>query len=435
MEIFKMENINLKIKNFGPINEADININDINIIAGENASGKSLSSKLLFCFLTSMSDRGKYIENKGIFESFSMFVKRWADSSPEKIRYESQDLKTELNSLMSLWRRDENSYEFFIDFYTKFEKIIGNYGLLDDKICRNHLDLIKQGIEIHKNQSAYLNRVINFLLLSEFETSSLISFRGSKIKFKSNLFDFKLDFQIKSVNLNCSAEDVDKLKLSNVIYIDNIQTLDFRVENTKPYHFLSLMENLTSNQGNISKALQNVYLPNSKKFEDKLIKLMGGFFEFDDVKNQFRFKFEDNDYDMADTASGYKQIGIFQLLLSNKSISHGTWLIIDEPEVYLHPSMQMELAKLLIEIAKELNVKIYINTQSPFIIESMEVYSLTEKMEDKISFFFGENNADGKFNICEIERQNLNKVYDDLARPYNVLNSLRFQTEWDSEFG
>ena len=61
--MFKMQNeTKFHIKNFGPINEANLNINKINIVAGVNASGKSLSSKLLFCFLTSMSEKGKFIE-------------------------------------------------------------------------------------------------------------------------------------------------------------------------------------------------------------------------------------------------------------------------------------------------------------------------------------------------------------------------------------
>lgn len=45
------EIINFQIKDFGPINECDMDIGKINIIGGSNASGKSTASKLLYCFL------------------------------------------------------------------------------------------------------------------------------------------------------------------------------------------------------------------------------------------------------------------------------------------------------------------------------------------------------------------------------------------------
>lgn len=49
-----MENkINIKINDFGPINKADIDLNKINVGGGNNATGKSTTSKLLYCFLKS----------------------------------------------------------------------------------------------------------------------------------------------------------------------------------------------------------------------------------------------------------------------------------------------------------------------------------------------------------------------------------------------
>ena len=45
-----------KIKNFGPIDEANLNLNKLNVIGGVNASGKSFSARLLFCIITALSD-------------------------------------------------------------------------------------------------------------------------------------------------------------------------------------------------------------------------------------------------------------------------------------------------------------------------------------------------------------------------------------------
>ena len=45
----------LQLKNMGPINEANININKITIVGGHNATGKSTLSKFLYSFLRSNS--------------------------------------------------------------------------------------------------------------------------------------------------------------------------------------------------------------------------------------------------------------------------------------------------------------------------------------------------------------------------------------------
>ena len=37
----------------GPINKADIDLNKINVVGVNNATGKSTTSKLLYCFLKS----------------------------------------------------------------------------------------------------------------------------------------------------------------------------------------------------------------------------------------------------------------------------------------------------------------------------------------------------------------------------------------------
>ena len=49
------DNFNLEINDFGIINEANIEINKINVVGGVNASGKSTASKLLYCFLKANS--------------------------------------------------------------------------------------------------------------------------------------------------------------------------------------------------------------------------------------------------------------------------------------------------------------------------------------------------------------------------------------------
>lgn len=65
----------LRIKNFAKIEDADINIDGITVIAGENNTGKSTVGKIFFSLFNSLSnvdekileERLKEIENTKVF--------------------------------------------------------------------------------------------------------------------------------------------------------------------------------------------------------------------------------------------------------------------------------------------------------------------------------------------------------------------------------
>ena len=78
---------------------------------------------------------------------------------------------------------------------------------------------------------------------------------------------------------------------------------------------------------------------------------------------------------MSNTASGVKQIGVLQSLLANRKLSPGSFLIIDEPEVNLHPEWQVKFAGILVLLAKDLDITLYINTHSPLFIQAIDAYS------------------------------------------------------------
>ena len=69
-----LRDFKLKIDNFGPINQADLNISKINIIAGKNASGKTSISKLLYCIITAFSTDGDYLSYESMKEQFNLLM-------------------------------------------------------------------------------------------------------------------------------------------------------------------------------------------------------------------------------------------------------------------------------------------------------------------------------------------------------------------------
>ena len=167
--------------------------------------------------------------------------------------------------------------------------------------------------------------------------------------------------------------------------------------------------------------------------EKKVKDIINGKIEFKNGK----FIYYPNDSapcDMQATASGIKQIGVIQLLLSNRKLKKDSFLIIDEPEVNLHPDWQFKLAEILTLLVKELNISIYINTHSPMFIEAMEVFSEYYDLKDDTYFYLAKKTVDDDFdedegNFKHIPSDELYELYDDLAKPYLYMEGYKIKSK------
>ncbi|WP_442916668.1 AAA family ATPase [Lutispora sp.] len=87
-------------------------------------------------------------------------------------------------------------------------------------------------------------------------------------------------------------------------------------------------------------------------------------------------------------ASGIKSFGILQMLLRRGFLNERALLILDEPEVNMHPKLQIKCAELLVDIAKELKTSILLTSHSPYFIEAIKVFSDSANFSNKTNFYF-----------------------------------------------
>lgn len=160
-----------------------------------------------------------------------------------------------------------------------------------------------------------------------------------------------------------------------------------------------------------------------KSVEKKVKNIINGEIKFD--RNKFTYISKDSDpLAMEDTASGIKQIGIVQLLLSNYKLKKDSFLIIDEPEVNLHPEWQIKFAEILVLLAKDLNITIYINTHSPMFMEAMSLYSEYYDLLNDTFVYLTEKQDDG-YRFKQIDPKDMGAVYENLSRPYDDLDEIK----------
>lgn len=250
---------------------------------------------------------------------------------------------------------------------------------------------------------------INELLDSEFDITGPQDYNDNAGIYS---IDFSCTFDFKNFEFSKKGD----LDITKVFYFDSFSLFDNRSGGT---YFLEHVKSLEA-------ALEITEDKNNKDWEvEKLIKeILGGEIK---KENGELFFVRENGFKthMKNTSSGVKQVAIIQTLLNNNELEPNSFLIMDEPEVNLHPEWQIKFAKILVLLVKELDLSIYIASHSPFFIEAIELYSQYYGLLDE-SFFYLTQKAEGyQYDIVSVDSNNLEAIYRNLGQPYDILDKIK----------
>lgn len=414
----------LEIENLGLINKANLDIGKINVIVGKNSTGKSTSSKFLFSLLTAASSEGTQLANMDIHSKLLNFVLYWGTKGSQEMEDKFKQIR---NSLM----HHSVSSELFEDIYNDIAVILENYDFKDKELCIDDLNDLFRIIKLNNDEYYRYITVFNALIESEYG-SSLNRFRNAHIKFHGNYngVEFKQDIKmdVEKRKSNISKDFLNYFNFQNVIYIDSPSILENNPRRSQ-YHLLVLERKLKKIK-NPDEIYSDEFFKDLNDFKRRIDELIGGNFEYVPSEDVFIFKKDDETFSMENTASGLKQLATIQLLLDNNELTKNSFLILDEPEINLHPGFQVEFAKILVLAARDLNITLYINTHSPFFAEAIEAYSRYYNLIDDTNFYLTEK-VDGidKYNYNLLDNDEIIEVYDNLGNPFDIIHKIKVQAD------
>ena len=415
----------LEIENLGLINKANLEIGKINVIVGKNSTGKSTSSKFLFSLLTAASSEGTQLANNNIHFKLLNFVEYW------KVKG-SQEMKAKFNQVKNSLTNNPISPELFEEVYSQITLILEGVDFKDKELCINDLDSLFHIIKLNNDENVRYITVFNALVESEYG-SSLNRFRDAHIKFHGHYdgVEFKQDIKIgdEKSETSISKDFLNYFNFQNVIYIDSPSILENN-RSSSQYH-LQMLERKLKNIKRTDDVYGDEFYKDLNGFKGSIDELIDGKFEYVPSEDIFLF-IKDNQppFSMQNTASGLKQLGVIQLLLDNNELTKNSFLILDGPEINLHPEFQVKLAEILVLSSKDLNITVYINTHSPFLAEAIEVYSKYHRTYEQTKFYLTqESENEGKFDYVLRDDRDIMEVYNNLGNPFDTLNEIRFETE------
>lgn len=139
----------------------------------------------------------------------------------------------------------------------------------------------------------------------------------------------------------------------------------------------------------------------------------------------YQRKGSDKVLNVRNLSTGLKTFVILKMLLTSGAIERNGTIILDEPEIHLHPEWQLLFAELIVLIQKEFGVHVLLNTHSPYFLNAIEVYTVKYGVDDKCKYYL----AFSKDDISNIEdvTDNIEAIYSKLARPLQDLENERGQ--------
>ena len=105
----------------------------------------------------------------------------------------------------------------------------------------------------------------------------------------------------------------------------------------------------------------------------------------------------------------------------------GDILILDEPEINLHPEWQVEYAKTLVSLQKEFRLKILVTTHSPYFMRAIECFSDTNNIMEQLNVYrVSKDKEKGETLIENVSYTEfgITDLYDELSAPLDKLELL-----------
>lgn len=389
-----MSKYTFKLSNYHAIENAEITLDGITVLSGENGSGKSTISRWLYYLIRGTNDYEYFVDR----ESFNE-IRPLVDSirrASMVLDYDSAIRGTQTRQMLNeLWDKGIEAYQ------EKFDSIVESLlesiavELSDRKMpmALRRLSTIFQ-VDYSKNDSldTFLGRVSNKLHGSYYEiminsverkkkrdTYSL----ASVIRNIASVGDgWPNDISLKedTVSLLNKRDFQEPVMLNRAIYYGTQRTIN-SIEYTSEFdRLLRRPFSETPNQLRVLRMRIQSIIDGTISYEDENSLLM-------DEPGLYYSRNDGLRIPLKQAATGITSFAYLLQLLNNGYLQKDTLLIIDEPEAHLHPQWIVEYAKLLVLLNKKIGMKILISSHNPDMVSAIQSISRKEGIIDTVHFY------------------------------------------------
>ena len=418
----------LSISNFTKIKKADILIDGITVIAGENNTGKSTIGKILFSLFNSMNDIEEKIREqraKEIEEACRVMLRSRVMTKLERITFAK--IARDIIDENDIEKIDKDAIYYIIE--TSANWII-KHSLLE----KNTEEVLEQLVEKIISILEVPEKKLILEVLTRYFGTVFYKQINSLV---SNEKDAELELEIKGRTINlvfsnheCVECNRDVLLMHKALYIDN----PFLVDKLRTYGELNPIEKLLKdlltedNEKDVMDGIIESVLVKEKL--EAIYDVLGNVVEGNILKKQNdEYYLEQKDFQepilLNNLSTGLKAFVLLKMLLEKGCLKEKDVLILDEPEIHLHPQWQIAYAELIVLLQKYFDLSIVVATHSPYFLDAINLYSVKHGIDNKVNYYLSSMS-----NNCvemELVTKEIDKIYKKMATPIQALNTLRHE--------
>ena len=360
----------IKVKNLGVLKQAEFELGDFTIICGENNTGKTYATYALFGFLYSWREICPKIKiNQNDIQLLlkeglvRIEIKNYISKIQEVIEEGCKFYPTLLSTVFSTAKKKTTDCEFQVILEAKNiflqKKFFGTRGEFKAEISKDKMELIITYLA-EKDE----NRQLTVLCIDSIIPNILMSmvflrpFIISSERTGAATFRKELNFAHSRVleTMSRASLNVDLRSILSNAYEDYALPIKTNLD------FLQNLDSISKKSSFIAENYPDLL----ESFAD----IIGGKYTINDNDQLYyepkgkRIKFT-----MNESSSAVRSLLDLGFYLRHEA-QQGDLLMIDEPELNLHPENQRRVARLLARLVN-LGIKVFITTHSDYIIKEL----------------------------------------------------------------
>ena len=424
----------LTLKNIAKVRKADVEINGITVIAGENDTGKSTVGKALYSVFNSLYHVENQIKDERVRTISNLLDGLYLQK--RNGRSNNGDRRETAEKILDKYFQQKNKRSLIKEDVLDF---LFDYGEADaafnDTIIDDVIDKIEEILAISNEE--ILKRVITTKLSAEFnrQINNVYSEEDGVIQLRIQNDTFEI---LASENQVKDTSALFPLK-TEIVYLDD----PFILDEVGPYRGFSGLSVFLRHSGNHRDQVRDKLTLNKQQstFIEEILadqKLDRIYEKIDSVCDGqmistkrnglgYQKKGTDKVLDVKNISTGLKTFVILKTLLMNGTLEENGTIILDEPEIHLHPQWQLLFAELIVLIQKEFNMHILLNTHSPYFLQAIEVYAAKYEIADKCKYYLAQ--LEGDMAVINDVSDSTETIYKLLAKPFQDLENVRYEND------
>lgn len=407
----KADEVYLQLENIGKISNANIKIDGLTVLVGENSSGKSTLGRALFLITKTFNNMESNViksQKNKIEKEVRSIVRR---SGVPIAQMDFVEIEKIVNALVEC--PPANVQEVFVE---SIPKEYSNYLVNKDGVINHSLEMYFRNIfEIRSMSFADLSKqaITN-------EINTLFDGRICKIGTTSGTIALKYNDDseniIRIIKNDHGDECVGVHQNQEIAAAPCMITPSEDLFDNKLFWFQfdNVIDSFNAKEA-------------TSKFETILSKLIEGRIIISNHKLSFEQEGLNEPIQIKNLSSGVKAIAALEWKLRQGEIGRGSVLILDEPEVSLHPEWQIRYAQIIVQLQKELNLHILIMTHSPYFLQALEYSAKLGGIGNKYHCYLTESNNDITRISCVDKYPSY--AYKKMIEPFAELDTMREQLE------